>query len=58
MSLLRTRRAREFARLQAAGWTVVTVSPWDRLRTARRARADWAPERSPAPRRRRPGWSA
>jgi hypothetical protein len=24
-------RAREYARLQAAGWTVVTDSPWTRL---------------------------
>jgi hypothetical protein len=42
VSVLRTRRAREFARLQAAGWTVITVTPWDRLRTVRQGKAGQA----------------
>ena len=37
---VRRARAREFAQLEAAGWTVVTVSPWGWLRAARAARAE------------------
>jgi len=56
MSVLRARRAREFAQLQAAGWTVTTVTPWDRLRAVRQDNAGRAQERLSAPVARRPGW--
>jgi hypothetical protein len=58
MSVVRDRRAREFAGLQAAGWTVRTITPWERLRPARRedpVRA--APRASAAVVVRRRGWA-
>ena len=39
MSVLRRRRAREFAQLRAGGWTVQTYTLADRLRAARASRA-------------------
>jgi hypothetical protein len=39
MSVLRRRRAREFAQLRAAGWSVQSYTLTDRLRAARVARA-------------------
>ncbi|HVQ96879.1 MAG TPA: hypothetical protein VMU51_38035 [Mycobacteriales bacterium] len=35
MSVLRRRRARELRQLRAAGWTVQTYTPADRLRARR-----------------------
>ncbi len=48
MSVVGSRRAREMARLQAGGWTVVTYTPWQRLLAAWQDRPGRGRQSSPA----------
>ncbi len=56
MSILRARRAREFAQLQAAGWSVTTVTARERLQIVRQDRDAARQRRRPATAR-LAGWS-